>query len=496
MAEARPQPSRPESEGKRRPKDRESPRRLPWPVIATVCLGTFMGALDGSIVNVAYPTFTDVFHVPVSLVEWVGIAYLLTSASLVAIFGRVSDLAGHKRIYVAGFAVFLAGSVLSGAATSVGALIAFRVIQAVGSAMLVANSVAILSYTVGGARMGTALGLLETAVSVALVVGPVVGGLLIQAFTWRMIFYVNVPVAIGAMLLARRVLPALEGRGVPGPFDVWGAATFSAGLGSLLFGASLGPLIGWTSTAAAVLLGAGAVLLGVFLAIEGRVRSPMLDLSLFHNRAFAGANAAKLCAYAASFTVAFVVPFYLQRLLHYAPGAVGIAMTPMPIALAAGSLLGGPLSDRIGSHLLAPVGMAVATVGGVLFTRVTPAHGYWALAAAMVVLDFGLGLFIAPNDALIMNSAPRTRQGVAGGVLAMMRSVGMIAGLTLAATILQGRIGGNGAAAGTASGSAGVSAEALLRGIQDVYIATIALCLGSIALSLLRGRVTETDTRQ
>jgi len=463
-----------------------------------------MGALDASVVIVAYPTFTAAFHVPVSLVQWVGVAYLLTSASLVAIFGRISDMVGHKRIYVAGFTVFLAGSILCGAATGIGALIAFRVLQAVGSAMLVANSVAILSHTVGGARMGTALGVLETAVSVALVVGPVVGGLLIQTFSWRMIFFINVPVAIGAMLLARRVLPPLDGVSLAPPadsaaghhdikaagtgqrerFDVAGAVTFGAGLGTLLLGASLGPIVGWAAPAVDVLLGAGVVLLTAFFVIERRVRPPMLDLSLFHSRQFAGANAAKLCAYAASFTVSFVVPFYLQRVLHYSPGAVGIAMTPMPAALAAGSLFGGPLSDRIGSHVLAPLGMVIATLGAYLFTQVSPAHGYVGLATAMVVMDFGLGLFIAPNDAVIMNSAPRDKQGVAGGVLAMMRSVGMITGLTVAATIVQARLG---AMAVTGDGP-GISPHALTQGIQNVYSATIILCLLSTALSLLRGR--------
>jgi len=435
-----------------------------------------MGAIDVSIVTVAYPTFTAAFHVPVSLVQWTSVVYLLTSATLVAIVGRVSDMVGHKRIYVAGFAVFLAGSVLCGAATGIGALIAFRILQAVGSAMLVANSVAILSHTVGAARMGTALGVMETAVSVALVVGPVAGGLLIQAFSWRMIFYVNVPVAIGAMLLARRALPPLEG-GRRERFDAAGAVTFGGGLGTLLLGASLGPIAGWATPGVDALLAAGVVLLAAFFGIERRVRPPMLDLALFQNRAFAGACAAKLCAYAGSFTISFVIPFYLQRLLRYPPGAVGVAMMPMPAALAAGSLLGGPLSDRAGSHVLAPLGMAVAAAGGYLFTRVSPAHGYAALAAAMVVLDFGLGLFIAPNDAVIMNSAPADKQGVAGGVLAMMRNVGMITGLTLAATIVQGQLG-----------AAGGGRPALTHGIHDVYVATIALCVLGTALSLLRGR--------
>ena len=461
---------------------------LPWPVIATVCLGTFMGATDGSIVSVAYPTFTAAFSVPVSLVQWVGVAYLLTASSLVAIFGRLSDFVGHKRIYVAGFAVFLAGSVLCGAAAGIGPLIAFRMLQAVGSAMLVANSVAILSYTVGAARMGTAFALLETAVSVALVVGPVLGGLLIQAFGWRMIFYINVPVAIGAMLLARRVLPPLEGRGERERFDVAGAATFGAGLGTLLLGASLGPVHGWKTPAVDVLLAAGAALLTAFFLIERRVRPPMLDLSLFRDRAFTGANAAKLCAYAASFTVVLVVPFYLQQVLHYSVGTVGIALTPMPVALAAGSLLGGPLSDRVGSHVLAPLGVGIAALGGYLFMAATPERGYVMLAAAMAVMDFGMGLFIAPNDAVIMNRAPLDKQGVAGGVLALMRSAGMITGLTLAATILQSHLGGMAGGSLLGVGDAGPEAlRALTNGIRSVYVATVALCLLSMALSLLRG---------
>jgi EmrB/QacA subfamily drug resistance transporter len=487
MARSRPEPSGAPAPVKA--KERR-PRGLPWPVLATVCLGTFMGALDGSIVTVGYPTFTAAFRVPVSLVQWVGVAYLLSSSSLVAIFGRVSDMVGHKRIYVGGFAVFLVGSVLCGAATGIGALIGFRVLQAVGSAMLVANSVAILSHAVGAARMGTALGLLETAVSVALVVGPVVGGLLIQSSSWRMIFYVNVPVAIGAMLLARRVLPPLALRKARERFDVAGAVTFGTGLGALLLGASLGPVAGWTAAAVLASGGAGVVLLAAFFAIERRVRPPMLDLSLFRHRAFAGANAAKFCAYAASFTVTFVVPFYLQELLRYSPGRVGLAMTPMPVALAAGSLVGGPLSDRAGSHVLAPLGMAVAAAGGYLFTLVRPAHGYTALAAAMVVFDFGLGLFIAPNDAVIMNSAPRDRQGVAGGVLALMRSAGMIIGLTLAATVVQSQLGP--AAADAFGAGVRVPAGPLAQGIHHVYAITIVLCVVSTGLSLLRGRTERT----
>jgi predicted MFS family arabinose efflux permease len=311
---------------------------------------------------------------------------------------------------------------------------------------------------------------------------------LYQAFGWRMIFYINVPVAIGAMLLARRVLPPLEGRGTRERFDVAGAVTFGTGLGTLLLGASLGPVHGWRTPVVDMLLVTGAALLTAFFLIERRVRPPMLELSLFRDQAFTGANAAKLCAYAASFTVVLVVPFYLQQVLHYSIGTVGVALAPMPVALATGSLVGGPLSDRVGSHVLAPLGVAVAAVGGYLFMLATPERGYVMLAAAMAVMDFGMGLFIAPNDAVIMNSAPPNRQGVAGGVLALMRSAGMIAGLTLAATIVQSHLSaavGGSLMSGGAPGP--VALRALANGIQSVYVATVVLCLFSVALSLLRG---------
>lgn len=448
-------------------------------VVGLVCLGVFMGALDASVVNVAYPTLSAAFAAPLAVVGWVSIAYLLTRSALLAIFGRMSDIAGHKRIYMAGFAVFLAGSVLAGLAPTMLTLILCRVLQAVGSAMLSANSMAILTLHTPRGRLGSALSLVETSVSVALGVGPVIGGILIQTLGWRAIFYLNVPVSLAALWLAGRLLPAMPGSARHERFDLAGAVTFALGLGGVLLGISLAQDEGWSSPLTAGPLLLGLLLLAGFLRAERRTDRPMLDLTLFRNRTFTAANAAKVFAYATAFAVTFTVPFYLERVLAYSPAMLGFAMMPLPAAMAIGALIGGPLSDRLGSRLLAPLGMAVATAGCALFTLVSPAHGYAGLLAAMATLEIGIGLFVAPNDNLIMQSAPRSRTGVASSVLALMRNLGMIFGITFAATALQARI-----AAHLHAGAP--MATATLAAFHDVYWLTALVCLTGLLLCLLR----------
>ncbi|MBX5468097.1 MAG: MFS transporter [Firmicutes bacterium] len=406
-------------------------------VLALVCVGVFMGALDGSIVNVAFPTLSRVFSVRIPAVGWVSEVYLLTTTALVTIFGRLSERWGNRTIYLTGFAGFLIGSALSGAAGSFGWLVAFRAFQAVGASMLVANSVAILAQELPRGRLGTALGVLEASVSAALVVGPALGGVLIQALGWRWIFYVNVPVALGAMGWAARLLAPRSGGAHRAAFDWGGTVGLGMGLGALLWGINAlptgAPLAVWLLPTAS-----GALMLGGLVWWENQVRDPMLDLNLFRRRAFAAAAVAKVFAYATMFAATLLVPFYLQDRLGFRPAHVGALMVPMPVALAAGSLAGGPASDRVGSRLLAPLGLVVAMAGTALFSWVSPGRGVGVLVAAGAGLDLGLGAFIVANDRIIMHSAPPEKAGTASGVLAMMRSIGMVLGLALGATAFAG----------------------------------------------------------
>lgn len=451
-----------------------------WQILGLVCLGVFMGALDGSIVNVAFPTLSAFFHVSVALVGWVTIVYLLTSTALVAIFGRLSDRLGNKPVYLSGFAVFLVGSALAGTANDVGWLIAFRALQAVGSSMLLANSVAILALEFPQQRFGTALGFIETAVSAALVVGPVAGGFLIQALGWRWIFYVNIPIALTAMILGNRLLPPTPLRASEGRFDWLGSASFGLGLGSFLLGISLGQSVGWHNPLRIGLLVAGAVLLTGFFVVERRTPNPMLDLGLFRRRSFSTANFAKVFAYATVFAVTFLIPFYLQQELGFSPAQVGLALVPMPVALAVGSLIAGPLSDRIGSGILAPVGLLVGAGGCFLFTQVSPGAGYRELFLAMVVFNLGMGCFIVPNDSIIMRSAPREKSGIASGVLAMMRSVGMIFGISFGSAVFEARLAGLVRQLGAAR-----HAVAFVLSFHHVFLWATIVCLCGLGLTLV-----------
>jgi EmrB/QacA subfamily drug resistance transporter len=454
-----------------------------WFVLGIVCLGTFMGALDGSIVNVTLPLLSSVFGVDIPTIGWVAIAYQLAATGTLSTFGRMTDIFGRRAIYLSGFAVFLIGSALCGVANSAVTLILFRVLQGVGSAMLVANSMALVTAVFPSNQRGTAIGFLETSVSVAFTVGPTIGGILQSTLGWRSVFYVNVPIGLVCLGLAYTVVNDADRAPMSGrrPLDLPGAFWLSLGLSSLMLALTRG--IGDDpSTATFRWFGApAAVALFLFVARENRTTDPTIDLKLFRNRVFAGANAAKVFSYGAMSSVTFLMPFYLERALGFSPTQTGLAMTALPVALAAGSMTGGPLSDRFGSHVLAPIGMIVASVGGLGLTQVTPAEGYPPVMVAMFLVGLGMGLFIVPNDSAIMGAAPPDKLGVASGILATTRNLGLSSGVAFSGTLLAARTP-------VFAASGGSPAMSFTFAFHEVYFVTIGLCLVAMTLSLVRGR--------
>jgi EmrB/QacA subfamily drug resistance transporter len=454
-----------------------------WLVLGVVCLGTFMGAMDGSIVNVTMPLLSTVFSVDVPTIGWIAIAYQLASTSTLGTFGRLTDIFGRRRIYMAGFLVFGVGSALCGLANSALALILFRVFQGIGSAMLVANSMALITAVFPSNQRGTAIGFLETSVSVAFTVAPTLGGFLQTLLGWRSVFYATVPVGLTCLVLAYLVIddPPRDDRAPRRPIDFAGALLLGLGLTGLTLALTRGfngegsaPLFRWLALPAIV------ALIG-FVRVESRVSDPTIDLSLFRNRVFAGSNVAKVFSYTAMSSVTFLLPFFLQRALGYSPELTGLAMTAFPIALAAGSLIGGPASDRVGSHLLQPAGMLVASLGGLTLTRVSPSTGYLPVMVAMLLVGLGMGLFIVPNDSAIMGSAPKDKLGVASGILATTRNLGLTSGVAFAGTVLAVRI----QVYNLIDSS---SAIAFSHAFNDVYSITIGFCLVALVLSLFRGK--------
>ncbi|MCZ7571638.1 MAG: MFS transporter [Ardenticatenaceae bacterium] len=449
-----------------------------WWVLLAVGVGTFMSALDGSVVNTILPVVNRSFGSGVATIEWVVTIYLLVVSGLLLSFGRLGDLRGHKPVYVTGFAVFVLGSALCGLAPSARALIGFRALQALGAAMLFANSPAILTKNFPAAQRGQALGLQATMTYLGLTAGPALGGWLTDQLSWRAVFYINVPVGLLAMLLSLRLIP----RDLPAEhaeqFDLPGAATFMAGLVILLLALNQGHAWGWTSPPIVGLLAAAVLLLALFVSIERRVPNPMLDLSLFERRLFTASATSAVLNYICVYSILFLLPFYLIQGRGLNPAQAGLLLTAQPLVMSVTAPLSGTLSDRIGTRLLTTLGMVLLAVGLFLLARLGPQSAYGSVVVALAVAGLGLGIFVSPNNSAMMGSAPRHRQGIAAGVLATARNVGMVLGVGLAGAILTTVL---------AQGAASGSATALFAAISTAFLVVTGVAgLGALT-SMVRG---------
>lgn len=449
-----------------------------WWVLLAVGVGTFMSALDGSVVNTVLPIISRAFGSDVATVEWVVTVYLLVVSGLLLSFGRLGDLRGHKSVYVSGFGVFVLGSALCGLAPTVAALVAFRTLQALGAAMLFANSPAILTANFPPSQRGQALGLQATMTYLGLTVGPSLGGWLTSQIGWRAVFYINVPVGLLALALSLRFIPPDTVADQREQFDLAGASTFMAGLIALLLALNQGHAWGWTSAPILGLLVLSGVLLALFLVIESRIPYPMLDLSLFRHRLFSAATASAVLNYICVYSIVFLLPFYLIQGRGLSPAQAGLLLTAQPLVMAIAAPLSGTLSDRIGSRLPSTLGMAVLAVGLVLLSRLGPTSPPGQVAAALAVAGLGTGTFISPNTSALMSAAPRHRRGIASGVLATARNVGMVLGVGLAGAIFTTVV---------ARGQALGSATALFEAIRISLLVAAAVAVLGALVSAARG---------
>ncbi|MBV9578844.1 MAG: DHA2 family efflux MFS transporter permease subunit [Chloroflexi bacterium] len=417
--------------------------RLPsysWLIVGTVCVGAFLGQLDASIAGLVLPTLEETFASSVAGVEWVAIAYLVTLAALVVPLGRLADLAGRKLLYVTGFLVFIGGSALCGFSPNLGWLIVFRVVQAVGAAMLQANSVAIITAAVARRKLGRAIGIQGAAQAVGLSVGPSVGGFLIDALGWRWVFFIAVPFGLIGTVLGWLVLPTTVRSDEQADkdrehFDWVGALLLGPSVALFMLALTFANDWGWTSPAFLGVTMLAAVCLGLFVATEFRARSPLVDLTLFASRMFTIGIVAGLLSYSVLFGSLFLIPFYLERILGRTPAEAGLLLTPIPLALGIMAPLSGALTDRFGSRLPTVTGMLLSALA-LLALALLPDSGLPLMLVLLGVLGVGLGLFTPPNNSAIMGSAPQQRLGVAGGILNMTRSIGTSLGVALTGAVL------------------------------------------------------------
>jgi EmrB/QacA subfamily drug resistance transporter len=406
-----------------------------WLVLLAIGIGTFMSALDGSVVNTVLPVVTDYFQTDVATIEWVVTTYLLVVSGLLLSVGRFGDLRGNKVAYIWGFVVFVVGSALCSSAPSPIFLIASRGLQAIGASMLFANSPAILTKNFPASQRGQALGLQGTMTYLGLTTGPFLGGWLADTFGWHSVFYINIPIGLIAITLSMIFIPRDTPAGQAEKFDLAGASTFLVGLVALLFALNQGHNLGWTSPIILGLFIASLLILSLFTWIEMRIPAPMLDLSLFKRRVFSMSTISPILNYICVYSVLFLTPFYLIQARGLSASQAGLILTAQPIIMAITAPVSGRLSDRIGSRIPTTLGMLILATGLFALSRLTLESPFWVVVFGLAIGGFGIGLFVAPNNSALMGDAPRNRQGIAAGVLALSRNVGMVLGIGLTGAI-------------------------------------------------------------
>ncbi|HEY7484840.1 MAG TPA: DHA2 family efflux MFS transporter permease subunit [Streptosporangiaceae bacterium] len=463
-----------------------------------VVLGIIMSILDATIVNVATRTLGETFHTSISTIQWVLTGYLLAFAAVIPITGWASERFGAKRVWIAALLLFTAGSALSGAAWSVGALIAFRLVQGIGGGIILPVGQTILGQAAGPQRMGRVMSAIGIPLLMGSVAGPVIGGLIIDTIGWRWIFFVNLPLGVVAVVAALRLLP----KSAPQPrqrLDVRGLALLSSGVAAFIYGMSEAGAhggFGGARALAGMVIGAALVVLYVVHAYV-RGEGALIDVSLFRRRDFAAAAATNLAVAVALFGVLVLLPLYWQVVRGESPLATGLLLMPQALGAAAAMPLAGRLTDKVGAGVVVPVGIVLGLIGTGVYTQVGSHTSHAVLFGALFVIGLGLGTTIMPAMAAAYAALPRAAMPRATSALNTIQRIGASIGTAVLAVVLQRAItadapGLGGAALGPLpSGARTQVAEALAHAFDQAYWVAFALMIVAIVPALLLPRTAK-----
>jgi EmrB/QacA subfamily drug resistance transporter len=412
-----------------------SEARRKWWTLAAVSFGLFMIMLDNTVVNVALPSIQRDLETDLSQLQWIVTGYALSFAALMLIGGKLADAYGRRLLFVAGIVVFTLASLWCGLASSGDMLIAARVVQGVGAALMNPATLSIIAATFPPRERGTAIGIWAGVSALALAIGPLVGGLLTEHLSWHWIFFVNVPV--GVLGIAASYLLIRESKDeTHESLDLPGLATSALGLFALTYGLIEANHFGWSSTRIVGSFVVAAVALGLFLVIERRSRAPMLDLTLFRSGTYAGANVAMLLVALAMFGVFFFTSLYMQNVLGFSAIETGAAFLPMTVVIILCAPIAGRLSDRHGSRWLMATGMVLLSAQLVYLSQLGTEASFWNLLPGFVVGGLGMGLTMTPTAAAATRAVPVDKSGVGAAVLNAMRQVGGSLGIALMGAIV------------------------------------------------------------
>jgi len=446
-----------------------------WLTLAAVSFGLFMIMLDNTVVNVALPSIQRDLDADLSELQWIVTGYALTFAALMLVGGKLADAYGRRLIFVVGIAVFTVASLLCGLAGSGEMLIAARVLQGVGAALMNPATLSIITATFPPRQRGMAIGIWAGVSAMALAIGPLIGGLITEHLDWSWIFFVNVPV--GILGIAASYLFIDESRDeTHARLDLPGLATSAIGLFALTYGLIEANSYGWSSTRIVGSFVLAGVSLLAFLQLERRQRDPMLPLELFRSGTYTGANLVVLLVALAMFGVFFFVSLYLQNILGYSAVQTGAAFLPLTILIILVAPIAGKTSDRIGSRGLMTAGMILIAAQLVMLSRLSVDARFWDLFPAFVIGGIGMGLTMTPSAAAATRSVPVDKAGVGSAVLNSARQVGGTMGIAVMGAIVAGEAGGE------------RTPEAFMRGFEAALLvaAAIAVVGAIVAFALVR----------
>jgi EmrB/QacA subfamily drug resistance transporter len=452
-----------------------------WWTLGAVSVGLFMIMLDNTVVNVALPSMQHSLRMTYSEIEWVVAAYALTFAAFMLTGGKLADLLGRRLIFMVGLVIFTGASLACGLAPNGGFLIGARIVQGLGGALMNPATLSIITATFPPRQRGTAIGIWAGVSAMALAIGPLVGGLLTEHANWNWIFYINIPIGIAGLLVSPLFIEESRDSSHEQRPDIPGLVTSGIGLFALTYGFIEANNYGWTSGR---ILGAfilAFVALAVFVMVELRQRLPMLDLALFRDRTFAGANTAMLLIGLAMFGVFLFVSLYMQQVLGYTPVQAGATFLPMTLLIIALAPQAGKLSDRVGSRWLVGGGMVLLSLSLLWYTTLGTHATFWSLLPALLLGGVGMASTMTPVTAAAMSSVPRDQAGVGSAVLNSMRQVGGSLGIGVMGAIV--------ASTRAASLKSGHTAqEAFVAGFHDALRvgALIAFAGAIVATAMIR----------
>ncbi|MFC1856023.1 MFS transporter [Thermodesulfobacteriota bacterium] len=404
-------------------------------------LGTYMAALDSSIINISMPTLTTFFNSEISTTNWIVTSYLLTLSGSLLVFGRLSDVIGRKSLFTLGMIVFTISSAACGMSPTLTLLIISRILQAIGGAMIMSISPAIITEVFSPKERGKALGSIGTVVALGIMTGSPLGGAIVSSLSWRYIFFINIPVGIIGTIASLLVLQKKGAHEkIRKTFDFLGAGALVIFMVTFLLAVTIGVKKTFFETSVYLLLITSVLFFIIFIVTELKVKHPTIELQLFNNSGFSSANMSALLTYMSIFMLIFIMPFFLERIQGLRPDIIGaILITPTFMLLVLSPFFGW-VSDKIGYRLLRCTGLSIITVAFLSLSHINADTTILNIVLKLLLYGFGVGMFISPNNSLLMGSVPKNKLGVAAGMLATTRNIGMLMGVSTASAIFTYRL--------------------------------------------------------